>query len=158
MTTTTTPLARTLARLAPVGLAELIDRAALQTRVDRKYLVPVDALPRLLGGLPADTRVLDVDGARTFHYESVYFDTPLLTSFHCAAYRRRRRFRCAPHVPRLRPVLAGGQDQRRGGSVTKHRLPYHPGTAAPCTRTAFIDEALDRESLGSTTDSPSTRC
>ncbi|MDU0292941.1 polyphosphate polymerase domain-containing protein [Saccharothrix longispora] len=156
MTTTTTPLARTLARLAPVGLAELIDRAALQTRVDRKYLVPVDALPRLLGGLPADTRVLDVDGARTFHYESVYFDTPLLTSFHCAAYRRRRRFKV-----RTRTYLDSAQCwlevkiSGARGSVTKHRLPYHPrdcGTVHPGR--AFIDEALDRESLGSTTDSP----
>ena len=156
MTTATTPLARTLARLAPVGLAELIDRAALQTRVDRKYLVPVDALPRLLGGLPADTRVLDVDGARTFHYESVYFDTPLLTSFHCAAYRRRRRFKV-----RTRTYLDSAQCwlevkiSGARGSVTKHRLPYHPrdcGTVRPGR--AFIDEALDRESLGSTTESP----
>jgi len=29
--------------LAPISLAELVERAALQTRVDRKYLLPLGA-------------------------------------------------------------------------------------------------------------------
>ncbi|MEV7807579.1 polyphosphate polymerase domain-containing protein [Microbispora sp. NPDC088329] len=147
---TTTPLGPTLARLAPVGLAELVDRAALQTRVDRKYLVPVEALPQLLGRLMPYARVLDIDGERTFRYRSVYFDTPQLVSFHCAAYRRRRRFKV-----RTRTYLDSAQCwlevkiNGARGSITKHRLPYDPrncGTVDPGR--GFVDEALTRESIG----------
>lgn len=147
---TTTPLERALARLAPVGLAELIDRAALQTRVDRKYLVPAETLPRLLAQLAPHAKVLDIDGDRAFRYESVYFDTPLLASYYCAAYRRRRRFkvRTRTYVDSgdcwLEVKISGAR-----GSVTKHRLPYRSrdsGTVDPGRD--FVDEALGRESIG----------
>lgn len=143
------PLAASLARLAPVGLAELVDRAALQTRVDRKYVVPLDALPRLLDDLAPHARVLDIDDERVFRYESVYFDTPWLVSYHGAAYRRRRRFKV-----RTRTYLDSAQCwlevkiSGARGSVTKHRLPYRPGdrrTVAPGL--GFVDEALTRESI-----------
>ncbi len=37
--------------------------------------------------------ILDTAGARSFRYESVYFDTPDLLSFRMAAQPRRRRFK-----------------------------------------------------------------
>jgi hypothetical protein len=152
---TTMPITRALARLAPVGLTELVDRAALQTRVDRKYLVPTEALPRLLDQLSPCAKVLDIDGERTFRYESVYFDTPRLASYHCAAYRRRRRFKV-----RTRTYLDSGECwlevkiSGARGSITKHRLPYHSrdcGTVHPGRD--FVDEALGRESIGPETAS-----
>ncbi len=79
--------------LPPVGLDELDALAALQTRVDRKYVLPTSALGDLLDSLPSGTRRLVIDGADTFRYESVYFDTPDLDSFRLAAGRRRRRFK-----------------------------------------------------------------
>jgi hypothetical protein len=147
---TTTPIRHTAARLAPVGLAELIERAALQTRVDRKYLVPVEALPHLLEQVAPYARVLDVDGRRSFRYESVYFDTPRLASYHCAAHRRRRRFKVRTRTYLdsaecwLEVKISGAR-----GSITKHRLPYHPAdrdTVHPGRD--FVDEALARESMG----------
>ncbi|QFZ24307.1 polyphosphate polymerase domain-containing protein [Saccharothrix syringae] len=146
---TAMPLTRALARLSPVGLAELVDRAALQTRVDRKYLVPTEALPGLLERVAPHARALDVDGRRTFRYESVYFDTPRLASYHCAAYRRRRRFkvRTRTYVDSaecwLEVKISGAR-----GSITKHRLPYaarDSGTVHPGRD--FVDEALARESF-----------
>ncbi|WP_326559965.1 polyphosphate polymerase domain-containing protein [Micromonospora sp. NBC_01796] len=143
------PIASSLAELTPIGLAELIDRAALQTRVDRKYLVPVDELPYLLDRLAPYARVLDIDGERAFRYESVYFDTPWLDSYHCAAYRRRRRFKV-----RTRTYLDSDQCwlevkiSGARGSITKHRLPYRPedrGTVDPGR--GFVDETLTRESI-----------
>lgn len=137
----------TLADLAPVGLAELVDRAALQTRVDRKYLLTVADLPLLLDHLASYARVLEIDGERAFRYESVYFDTPGLVSYHCAAYRRRRRFKV-----RTRTYLDSAQCwlevkiSGARGSITKHRLPYQPQdrrTVQP-GRT-FVDETLTRE-------------
>ncbi|MDH2426008.1 polyphosphate polymerase domain-containing protein [Sphaerisporangium sp. TRM90804] len=147
---TPTPIVPALARMAPVGLAELIDRAALQTRVDRKYLVPTETLPRLLEQLIPYARVLDIDGERSFRYRSVYFDTPRLASYHCAAYRRRRRFKVRTRTYLdsaqcwLEVKLSGAR-----GNVTKHRLPYHPqdcDTVHPGRD--FVDEALARESFG----------
>ena len=79
--------------LAPIGLDELNELAALQTRVDRKYLVEVNALDAVVADLDADTRVLEIDGSRASLYESVYFDTAGLDSYQAAAHRRRRRFK-----------------------------------------------------------------
>lgn len=80
--------------LPPIGLDELVERAALQTRVDRKYVVPAAELDGILAevaALPAEARVLEMAGIRAFRYESVYFDTPELTSYWMAARARRRR-------------------------------------------------------------------
>ncbi|MCS5736267.1 polyphosphate polymerase domain-containing protein [Herbiconiux daphne] len=90
---------------APIGLEELVERASLQTRVDRKYVVPVAALDGILADIAASgetggaapessaARVLELGGIRDFRYESVYFDTPDLRSFWMAAHARRRRFK-----------------------------------------------------------------
>jgi hypothetical protein len=77
----------------PIGLAELTDLAELQTRVDRKYFVPADVFGRLVGDLAGQLRVLEIGGRRTFGYESVYFDTPQLTTYRAHLQRRRHRFK-----------------------------------------------------------------
>lgn len=77
-----------LARLDPIGLAELTEQAELLTRHDRKYVVHDDQLFELLMFLPGDHRVLDVDGRRRFRYDTTYFDTPDLRSYHDAARGR----------------------------------------------------------------------
>lgn len=111
--------------LAPIGLGELTERAGLQTRRDRKYVLPLAGLHDLLTALTPDTRVLEIDGGRIFRYRSVYFDTPELISFRMTALRRRRRFKI-----RTRTYVDSGQcflevktEGVRGGTV-KNRLPY----------------------------------
>ncbi|MEW2476341.1 polyphosphate polymerase domain-containing protein [Micromonospora gifhornensis] len=150
-----TPITAPWTELAPVGLTELVDRAALQTRVDRKYVVPLDELPDLLAQLSPYARVLDIDGVRAFRYESVYFDTPRLASYHCAAYRRRRRFKV-----RTRSYLDSAQCwlevkiSGARGSLTKHRLPYRPQDRATVhPGRAFVQEALEREAVCPAADS-----
>lgn len=143
------PFASALADLPPVDLAELIDRAALQSRVDRKYLVALDDLPGLLDRVAPYARVLDIDGTRTFRYESVYFDTPCLASYHCAAHRRRRRFKV-----RTRTYLDSAQcwlEVKLSGArglVTKHRLPYRTEDRRTVrSGRDFVDEALGLGSI-----------
>ncbi|WP_147796613.1 polyphosphate polymerase domain-containing protein [Cellulomonas sp. Y8] len=82
-----------LSHLPAIDLDELQATAALQTRVDRKYVLPLAALPTLVAALPASTRRLVIAGRDDFGYESVYFDTPDLDAFHLAAGRRRRRYK-----------------------------------------------------------------
>jgi hypothetical protein len=81
-----------IADLAPVTLDELNDVAALQTRRDRKYVLTPDELDSLLADLPP-ARVLEIDGSRSFAYDSTYFDTPELDAYRLTATRRRRRFK-----------------------------------------------------------------
>ncbi|BDZ64030.1 VTC domain-containing protein [Agromyces mangrovi Wang et al. 2018] len=111
--------------LRPISLDELNAAAALQTRVDRKYALRRDALAPVLAGLDRDARVLEIDGERRSRYESVYFDTPDLTSYMLAARGRRRRFKV-----RTRSYVDVGTSflevKTRGGrSVTvKDRIAY----------------------------------
>ena len=77
--------------LPPISLTDLGKTASLLTRKDRKYLVPM-SVARLL--VEQDRmQILEIDGRRTFHYESVYFDTPERASYLAAAQKRRRRFK-----------------------------------------------------------------
>lgn len=134
-----------LDRLEPIGLDELNARASLQTRVDRKYVVPVGQLGAVLADLGPSTMALEIDGARGSHYESVYFDTADLSSYLAAAQRRRRRFKI-----RTRSYVDSAQcylevKTRGGRSLTvKDRIEHPP--AAPDRLTAdghdYIDLAL----------------
>lgn len=80
-------------RFAAIDLEQLVAEAALQTRIDRKYVLAQTAAAELIDSLDARIRILDTDGTRAFRYESVYFDTPDLLSFRLAAQPRRRRFK-----------------------------------------------------------------
>ncbi|MEE1938962.1 polyphosphate polymerase domain-containing protein [Streptomyces sp. TRM 70361] len=137
-------LGAALEELQPVGLEELIACASLQTRVDRKYVLPVDMVEALLGRLPSGTRVLDIDGDRSFAYRSLYFDTPELTSYLLTAHRRRRRFKIRTRLYEqsgdcwLEVKVRGNR-----GSTVKQRLPYEPrdwNTLGPGRD--FVDEIL----------------
>ncbi|MFF3938532.1 VTC domain-containing protein [Streptomyces phaeofaciens] len=111
--------------LRPVGLDELVARAELLTRVDRKYVLPLADLPFVLGGLDTGVRALDIDGQRDFGYRSRYLDTPALDAYLGAARGRRRRFKV-----RIRSYLDSGLDflevKTRGprGTTVKQRIPY----------------------------------
>ncbi|WP_256693388.1 VTC domain-containing protein, partial [Actinomyces oris] len=120
--------------LAPTSLAELNSAAGLLTRVDRKYLVPLERAQELVGGLTSDARVLDIDGRRRFSYASTYFDTPGLEAFMLTARKRRRRFKV-----RTRTYLDSGlcflEVKTRGarGTTVKRRMGYHPDDASRLT-------------------------
>src|SRR6185312_8918761 len=109
----------------PIGLDELMALAELQTRVDRKYFVPADVFRRMIGELAGELRVLDIDGLRTFGYESVYFDTPELTTYRAHVQRRRQRFKARTRtytdsgLTMFEVKLTGAH-----GETVKQRLPY----------------------------------
>jgi hypothetical protein len=143
-------VAGSVAGLPAASLAEVSERAALQTRVDRKYLVPVDRFAELLARLPDSWAVLEIDGLRGFAYESVYFDTPDLLSYRQHLQGRRRRYKirtrayldtsdCAFEVK-----LKGRRDQ-----TVKARLPYQIANRARITppARAFLADRL-REAYG----------
>lgn len=80
-------------RLPSISLDDLIEQAELQHRVDHKYVVAKHLLARWLGTFDQSVRVLEIDGRRSFGYESIYFDTPDLLTFRQHRQGRRRRYK-----------------------------------------------------------------
>jgi hypothetical protein len=82
-----------LGLLEPIGLEELVSRAALLHRVDRKYIVQRSLLPGLYAaaGGDAGAMALEIAGRRDAAYASVYFDTERRELYLAAAHKRRRR-------------------------------------------------------------------
>lgn len=128
----TTTLPEALEALRPVTLAEVETRASLQTRVDRKYVVPLAVAQELVADLAGAAAVLRIDGMRTFRYESVYFDAPDLQMYLAAARGRPRRTKV-----RTRTYLDSGlcmlevKTRDAQGRTVKHRRP-HRAAARDC--------------------------
>jgi len=139
-----------LAGLDSIGLEELTERASLLTRIDRKYVLPRSELDAVLGDLDPGVRVLDIDGVRSSAYESVYFDTPELTSFLMAAHPRRRRFkiRTRTYVDSAQSYLEVKTRGGRGATV-KERLPYAIDDRSTLTREGrrYTDSVLDEAAI-----------
>jgi hypothetical protein len=139
-----------LAGLDSIGLAELTERAGLLTRIDRKYVLPRSELDAVLGDLDPGVRVLDIDGVRSSAYESVYFDTPELTSFLMAAHPRRRRFkiRTRTYVDSAQSYLEVKTRGGRGATV-KERLPYAIDDRSTLTSEGrrYTDSVLDEAAI-----------
>jgi hypothetical protein len=79
---------------APITLADLNLAAALQRRVDHKYIVHASRLDEVARQLEPTHRVLEIDGKRSFRYWTMYFDSESLSSYRGHIQRRRRRFKC----------------------------------------------------------------
>ena len=65
-----------LADLDSIGLDELNKRAAMLTRVDRKYALDAATASAILSRLPEDVKVLQIDSQVSQGYASTYYDTP----------------------------------------------------------------------------------
>ncbi len=139
-----------LARFMRVDLGELERVASLQTRVDRKYLLPAHRGTELLGALHGEVAVLCIDGARRFRYDTIYLDTPDLDSYLSTAHRRRHRFkvRIRTYTDAAFAVLEVKRKGRRGETV-KVRTPHPVEAGATLTAAAatFIDGTLGRPGL-----------
>jgi hypothetical protein len=139
-------------RLRPVTLDEVLEYAALQTRVDRKYLVPAPVLTTVLDRLGDHLAVLQIDDLRLFRYESVYFDTPQLATYRQHAHGRRRRAKI-----RTRTYLDSGEcllefkSVGSRGETVKERYPYRLDARDHLDVEAH---ALAVERLGAVTGAP----
>ncbi len=118
-------LADATGRLRTLTLEEVLATAELQTRIDRKYIVPLDLFCTVLDQMGGDLCALQIGGRRLFDYESVYFDTPDLAAYHQHAHGRRRRVKI-----RTRAYLDSGECMLEfksvgmRGATVKQRYPY----------------------------------
>jgi CotH kinase protein/VTC domain len=108
-----------------LGLDELETAAALQDRMDVKYVISRAQFEALAERLLSTHRVLEIDGRRAFAYHSTYFDTAELLTFRDHVQERRRRFKC-----RSREYVDSGlctfEVKLKGprGRTVKHRMAY----------------------------------
>lgn len=144
-------LGAALDRFAPISLDELNAQADLLVRVDRKYVLPAERAVALLSEMDhAAALALQIDGRRTFGYQSHYFDTPQLDSYRTTALKRRRRFKV-----RTRRYCDAGETflevKTRGprGATVKHRVGYpdHCAQFLDPTGRAFVGAVLGDQAV-----------
>lgn len=132
---------------AAVGLPELESSAALQDRVDCKYVVSLADFEALAQELLATHAVLEIDGCRAFRYRTTYFDTGELRIFRDHIQERRRRYKC-----RAREYVDSGEClfevKLKGprGRTVKHRMEYDRVRRDELTEPAlaFLRDTLER--------------
>ena len=129
--------------LEPIGLAELDARTSLQNRVDVKYVIDAHRLDGLLSGLLPTHRVLDIDGRRTFAYETVYYDTPDLRCVrdHLQGRRQRWKVRRRHYLDSGHAVLELKVKGLRGRTI-KHALAGDARDELTADELVFLEQAL----------------
>jgi hypothetical protein len=60
--------------LLPISLKEM-DTVKLMNRLDTKYMLSIDLLPRILEDISENYRILEIKDERIFAYNSLYYDT-----------------------------------------------------------------------------------
>ena len=65
----------------PVTLMQM-KQVQLMTRTDRKYVIPVTLLPKLLSSVSSFYKVQEIDHKRIASYATVYYDTPDYLFYH----------------------------------------------------------------------------
>ncbi len=132
---------------APLGLGQVQAAAALQDRLDVKYIVPRGAIGELADRLKDTHRVLEIEGLRAFGYDTTYYDTRELRAYRDHLQQRRRRFKC-----RARDYVDSGlrtfEVKLKGprGRTVKHRMDYADGCVAALSEPAlgFLRDCVER--------------
>jgi hypothetical protein len=134
-----------VAALPTIQLVGLQGEASLLSRRERKYLVPISVAASLVEAVSSGALALQINGERSFTYQSIYFDTPGGQSYFAAARRRRRAFKV-----RTRTYVDAGdcvlEVKLRGsrGRTIKSRLDYPTASSGHLTAPGrnFIAQVL----------------
>ena len=119
------PIDQAIATFEPITLADANRVAALQTRVDRKYLVDEATLWQLLDAMAPTVRVLEIDGEQSCGYRSTYFDTEDFALHRAAAQGRRQRYKVRSRsYGENGPCFLEVKSKGRRGSNVKSRISY----------------------------------
>ena len=102
---------------------EEVDKASLMSRKDKKYLFSIQHLSTLLEMVSKDYRVLEIDGSRSQHYNTRYFDTQGREMYH-----KHHRGLANRHKVRIRRYGSGAlhflevKEKNSKGVTTKKRV------------------------------------
>lgn len=105
-----------------ISLSEVMENAALQTRVDKKFLVTPEQFTEFAARLGEEFYVMQIEGIRSFQYRSTYFDTPDFEQYRAHRQGRRKRYkvRSRTYVDTDLCMFEIKTKGRRGSTV-KHR-------------------------------------
>ncbi|MGQ0672384.1 MAG: polyphosphate polymerase domain-containing protein [Hyphomicrobium sp.] len=109
----------------PISLDALNAKAAMLERLDNKYVVTESVLQRATVQLSRHFDILEIDGVRTFRYETWYFDDEQRRSYfdHHQGRRRRVKVRVRKYVDANLCFVEVKLKDKRGITVKK-RMPY----------------------------------
>jgi hypothetical protein len=134
-----------LRALPPISLEELRASAELHVRRDRKYIVTWSTAAAVVEALRGSHRVLEIEGERSFLYDTVYFDTPSLGAYRAHRQRRRKRYKARTRRY-VESDLHFFEVKLKGlrGQTIKHQLPYPASDHGTLTFEAaeFLDARL----------------
>ncbi len=136
--------------ISPITLEEINEFAALQTRVDRKYIINAEMCNRLIEEVQVQGRVLDIDGMRSTIYQSIYFDTPNLDLYKDAAYKRRPRFKARTRFyQQTNTAMLEVKTKDGRGKTVKKRTPYDVNDVDQLTTAGktFIDNVIGEQGV-----------
>ena len=112
-------------RLDRIELIDVEETAALDTRIDRKYLVDSATAQRLVEAMSPRCQVLDIADQVVFDYRSEYFDTPTLDLYLDAARRRRRRYKVRTRLyAHMGTAYLEVKEKHLRGHTIKHRADH----------------------------------
>ena len=134
------------AALRAVDLDTLDERAALRRRVDCKYVVPRDELAAVIAASGDAYEALEIDGLRSFDYESVYLDTPDLRCYRDHIDNRRPRFKIRTRLyHETEACFVEVKVKTKDEETVKRQREHDPSALGGLTPEArrFLDEALD---------------
>lgn len=140
-------------QFAAISLADLNAKAEMLTRLNNKYVVSKQVLAELAPALSAHFDILEIDGKRSFHYRTQYFDTPTMCSFrhHVQGRRLRSKVRTRHYLDADICFVEVKLKSLRKVTVKK-RLPHDPDDLGRLTDPAmsFVEDAhLARYQRGS---------
>jgi hypothetical protein len=127
------------AAFRPISLKALNAKAAMLERLDNKYVVRMPQMTAAVADLAPLFDVLEIDGRRSFTYETCYFDDPARRSYHDHHQGRRQRMkvRVRRYADAALCFVEVKLKDRRGITVKK-RMPYDPA------RYGMLDESALR--------------
>lgn len=111
----------------PIGLKALNAKAAMLERLDNKYVVRAPVLAAAAAELGERFEVLEIDGQRSFTYDTCYFDDADRRSYydHHQGRRQRIKVRVRKYVEAALCFVEVKLKDKRGSTVKK-RMPYDP--------------------------------
>jgi len=142
---TSQQVTRAVSALPAIDLRTLDAGAALLTRVDRKYVVPVETFVRLVSELDDSWTSLEIASSRLFGYSSVYFDTEDFLTYraHLQGRRRRYKVRVRRYVDSDDCMLEVKRKGMRGVTVKERRAhPVWHSTELGDDGQAFVQDCL----------------
>jgi hypothetical protein len=116
-----------LESLRLISLPEVLASAPATTRVDRKYLVPLERGELFLTQLPPSLRLLSINSRLTTSYRSTYFDTADLLTCRAHIQGRRRRWKARSRLY-VEDGLCRLELKVRDGSGMTRKF-FHPTTS-----------------------------